>query len=80
MATEKELEFWNEIIKLGDEKRRDFASKIVAYVKTHPNYESLDKDQVIIQTISVLSGDIGAAQAFLDLLNIPYDLYLWGSK
>ncbi len=80
MATEKELEFWNEIIKLGDEKRRAFISQMLAYVKTHPKYETLDKDQLVTQTIWVLLGDIGAAQAFLDVINVPYDLYLRTSK
>ncbi len=80
MATEKELEFWNEIIKLGEEKRRDFIGDLITYIKIHPNYENLSKEEVITQTLMVLTGDIGAAQAFLDVINVPYDLYLRTSK
>ncbi len=80
MATEKELELWIAFIKMEEEKKREFVDKTVTYMKTHPNYENLSKEEVITQTLMVLAGDIGAAQAFLDVINVPYDLYLRTSK
>ncbi len=80
MATEKESEFWIAFIKMEEEKKREFVDKTVTYIKTHPKYELLSKEEVITQTLMVLAGDIGAAQAFLDLIDVPYDLYFKTSK
>lgn len=42
-----------------------FIHDITAYVKTHPRYDEMTKEEAIEATLEVLLVDLGAANAFL---------------
>lgn len=56
-------------------ERQRFAEGIADYMLTHKDYESLTKREVVIAAIRVLTGDIGAAQSFLNVIGVDYDLF-----
>lgn len=63
------------LAKRAAEKRMEWLRGMAEYVKTHRDYARLSKRQVVAETLAVLLNDIGAAQSFLDVIGVPYDLY-----
>lgn len=55
--------------------REKFVEEMLAYIKTHQNYENWTKDEAILTTLNVLVGDIGAAQNFVYAIGLDVDLY-----
>lgn len=55
--------------------RERFVQETYEYVKTHERWNELTKDEVLRETLLLLVGDIGAAQAFLDAIGVKVDLY-----
>jgi hypothetical protein len=57
--------------------RQEFIDGIYEYVKTHEFYGYWDKEDAIINTLSLLVSDIGAAQSFLYAIGVDLDLYTY---
>lgn len=58
-----------------DEKKRKFAESIVSYVRDQSDWGNVSKSEAALAAVMVILDDIGSAQACLDVLGVPYDLY-----
>lgn len=57
------------------EKKVELAESIANYVITSSTFHRWSKRQVSLETALVMMEDIGLAQAFLDAIGVPYDVY-----
>jgi len=58
-----------------NDSRQEFVEAMVRYVKTHERWSELSKEDAVRETLLVLTGDIGAAQGFLNAIGVKVDLY-----
>lgn len=58
-----------------NQRQMEFAVSMADYMMSHVRYEELTKREAVIEAMSVLMGDIGAAQAFLNAIGLDVDLY-----
>lgn len=60
-----------------DEKRQKFVDAVTLYVTANPKFEEWSKEEIVRNTLGVLVGDIGAADAFVNAIGIDIDLYTY---
>jgi hypothetical protein len=51
------------------------AERVLAYLRTHSEWDKFDKERAIREAVDVLCNDIGAAQDFLVTIGVEIDLY-----
>lgn len=63
----------------GDNRRaaevNKFANRIASYVEHGSDYSNWEKRRAMVEVITVLFNDIGAANEFLNVLGVKIDLF-----